>query len=284
MNSDDRFIRQLESYLDDYEGATTLPERVRAEVRAALPRTKQTGVVAGPVRYLSMTMNKIGPVALAAVAGLLAIAAGIYLFGGRDVGDPTATPSTSPSTPASAAESAPPSDRADMCSQTTVRATGTAGVTHEFAWCSARTSGENVPISFTMDVPPEWDYEWYGDVESLWLRPEGGGAILFAVHPDQPVDELLEDVRGRDGYTVSNAVDVNLDGAAGVAFDVTLAEGASAGDTEPLFETPQQPWLLSDGVQRVWIVDHDGETIMIAAGEQLVEDVQAALSTLAWGD
>jgi hypothetical protein len=274
MNSDDRFIQQLESYLDDYEGATILPERVRDEVRAALPRTKQTGAASGPVRYLSMTMNKFGPVALAAAAGLLAIAVGIYLFGGRNVGDTTPSPSMSA-----------PSAAAVPCSETTVTPTG-AGTTHEVFWCSARSSGENVPVAFTMEIPSELvDLSFYGDVESLWIRPERGGAILFAIDPERSVDELLADIQARDGYALSNEADATIDGAQGVVFDVTLAEGASSGTIEPLFETPSQPWLLSAGsVHRVWIVDHDGETFMIATGETLADAIGEALGTLTWSD
>jgi hypothetical protein len=285
MNSDDRFIQQLESYLDDFEGATPLPERVRDGVRAALPRTKQTGAARGPVRYLSMTLSKVGPVALAAAAGLLAIAAGVYLLNGRNVGQPTETPSSPSSAPASVSESADPSTDSIACSESTIRATGVAGTTKEVAWCSARSSGENVPVSFTMEMPSEWHDQYVGDVDSLWLRPLGGGAILFAVYPDESVDELLADVRARDGYALSNEGTTAVGGAGGVVFDVTLAEGASSGSTEPLFETPAQPWLLSAGaLHRVWIVDHDGETYLIATGEQLADAVAEALGTFAWAE
>lgn len=268
MNSDERFIQQIESYLDDHEGATILPERVRDEVRAALPRTKQTGAASGPVRYLSMAMTKFAPVALAAAAGLLAIAVGIYLFGGRDVGTIGPTPSPSPSAAAT-------------CTQSSLAASDGRLVVD---WCSLRSEGASVPVAFSMDGPPSWIDEYYSDPDALWLRPPGGGAILFAVHPGRTVDEVLEDVRGRDGYAVSNEADVDLDGATGVSFDLTLAEGASAGDTEPLFSTSQQSWALSEGAQRVWIVDRDGETLIIAAGEQLVDAVTESLSTLTWGD
>lgn len=283
MNTDDRFIRQLESYLDDYEGATPLPERVREAVRAALPRTKQTGAARGPVRYLSMTLNKVGPVALAAAAGLLAIAVGVYLFGGRNVGSPDATPSSAPSAAASSAASSSPSAGV-ACSETDARVTGSSVTTLEIDWCSARAGGVNVPIPITIEAPPGWIDQVYGDVESLWLRPAGGGAILFAVLPTSfSVDELVDDMRGREGYVLSNEAPVEVGGAEGVVFDVTLAEGARA--AEPLFETPQQPWLLTPGnVHRVWILDRDGEVTLIATGEQHADELAEALTTLTWGD
>jgi hypothetical protein len=285
MNTDDRFIRQLESYLDDYEGATPLPERVRDAVRAALPQTKQTGAARGPVRYLSMTLNKVGPVALAAAAGLLAIVAGIYLFGGRGVGGPDATPSSVPSATESSADSSSPSAGVG-CAETETRVTGSSVTTLEIDWCSARAGGENIPIPFTMAAPPAWLDQVYGEVDSLWLRPAGGGAILFAVLPtSSSVDELVSDIRGREGYALANEATADVDGAEGVVFDLTLAEGASSGTTEPLFRTPTQPWLLSAGnVHRVWIVDRNGEITMIATGEQHADALAEALTTLTWGD
>ena len=41
MTSDDRFIGQLEVYLDRFDGETPLPDQVRAEIYVALPRTRQ---------------------------------------------------------------------------------------------------------------------------------------------------------------------------------------------------------------------------------------------------
>ena len=282
MNTDDRFIKQLESYLDDYEGATPLPEHVRDTVRASLPRTKQTGAARGPVRYLSMTLNKVGPVALAAAAGLLAIVAGLYLFGGPNIGGPDATPSSAPSVTASAADSSSPSAGVG-CAETETRVTGT---TLEIDWCSARAGGENVPVPFTIEGPPQWLDQVYGDVESIWLRPAGGGAILIAVFPTSfSVDELVRDMHERAGYVFSNESAVEVGGAEGVVFDLTLAEGASSGTTEPLFRTPSQPWLLTAGnVHRVWIVDRDGEVTLIATGEQHADALTQALTTLTWGE
>ena len=41
MTHNDEFIGQLESYLDEYEGSTPLPEDVRDAIRAELPLTRQ---------------------------------------------------------------------------------------------------------------------------------------------------------------------------------------------------------------------------------------------------
>jgi hypothetical protein len=216
-------------------------------------------------------MTKYGPVALAAAAAVLAIAVGLYLFGGRNVGDMTPTPTPSPTASAAA-----------TCTQTTM--TPSAGRL-DIAWCSNRTDAPSVPIAFSMDAQPTWDDQFYRDPEpALWLFPTGGGGILVAVDPDRTVDELMADINGREGYEISNEADLDLDGASGVMFDLTLADGASAGSTEPLVETSQQSWVLSDGSHRVWIVDHDGETVLFVAGEELVDAVTESLSTLTWGD
>ncbi len=106
MTHDD-FIKRLEGYLDAYEGVSPLPDAIRAQVRAALPSTKQSGP-SGPMRFEPMTTHlpaaaRYGLVAAAVVAAI-AIGAGFLLRGNVGDDDPTPTPSTSavPSATASA--------------------------------------------------------------------------------------------------------------------------------------------------------------------------------------
>lgn len=73
MTRHDDFTRQLEAYLDEYEGTTPLPTHVRQAVRAKLPRTKQVGPPSGwPTRYMTMTMNIPGPARFAILAAVVA--------------------------------------------------------------------------------------------------------------------------------------------------------------------------------------------------------------------
>jgi hypothetical protein len=103
MTHEKDFIGQLESYLDEYEGATPLPEAVRDAIRADLPTTKQIGPLSGPMRYPSMsTMPMAARFGLAAaVLVAAAVLAATILYRGENVGgqgadDGTSSPTASP--------------------------------------------------------------------------------------------------------------------------------------------------------------------------------------------
>ncbi|HXF82095.1 MAG TPA: hypothetical protein VNN19_05025 [bacterium] len=103
MIRDDDFTKQLETYLDEYEGMTPLPDDIRDSVRAAIPHTKQAAPDTGPSRYLRMTLN-VPPVArygLAAAAVIAAVLVGASMFAGGlfDTlgGGPSRQPGASPS-------------------------------------------------------------------------------------------------------------------------------------------------------------------------------------------
>ena len=57
MNGTDDFIGRLEAYLDDFDGATPLPDHVRDAIHAELPGTRQVHTDAGPRRWLTMLSN-----------------------------------------------------------------------------------------------------------------------------------------------------------------------------------------------------------------------------------
>lgn len=282
MTNDDRFLQALHHYLDDFEGPTPLPETVRSTVRAELPRTKQIGPGFGPMRYLTMTMNKAAPMALVAAAAILAIAVGTFLFTRQDVG----TDEPSPSVPAASiaapleTESAAPSSSEVACTSSTARMAD--AETLEVLWCPIR-DGEPVQLSFTMQAATEWIDQWYGAFESLWLRPASGGAIAFVLDDDQSVDQLSAEIQGRDGYVVADEAATSVGGSDGVVFDVSLEPGTDTTDALPLFETTELDWnLQEDEPTRVWVIDHDGQTMLIATRQPLADAVGASLDTLEW--
>ena len=70
MTHNDEFIGQLESYLDEYEGNTPLPEAIRDAIRAELPSTQQRPAW-WPARTFS-AMNNMAKLGLAAAAVVVA--------------------------------------------------------------------------------------------------------------------------------------------------------------------------------------------------------------------
>ena len=96
MTREDEFIGHVEQYLDDYEGVTPLPDSVRDALRAEIPKTKQTGSLRGPMRFVNMTMSLPAPAryGIAAVAIVAAAVLGAVFYQGLNVGttDPSPTP------------------------------------------------------------------------------------------------------------------------------------------------------------------------------------------------
>lgn len=281
MTRDARFIKQIESYLDEYEGVTTLPERVRSAIRAELPKTKQAGALRGPARYLTVFSTRTAQVALGVAAAALIVAVGAFLYSGRDVGGPDdGTPSpTTDIVPSASASSAA------ACEATTAGASGLGALTLQVVWC-AYGVGEPGQVSFTMEeANPLWADQFFPGQGTLWLRPAGGGAITLAIHENQSTDDVLADLSGRDGYAVANEAPVTLGGAAGVTFDLSLAEGTASSDAPPLIADADQTWRLQEGTfTRVWLVDLEGDTVMFAAGEGLAEAFGEALATIQWAE
>ena len=103
MTRNDDFIGQLESYLDEYEGSTPLPEDVRDAIRAELPSTRQRPPW-WPARRFPQ-MNNMAKLAIAAAAVVVAALLGFNYFAARNVGSPglgaspTPTPTTAPPSP-----------------------------------------------------------------------------------------------------------------------------------------------------------------------------------------
>ena len=278
MTRDAQFIQQLESYLDEYEGPTTLPQHVRESVRVELPKTKQAGRLRGPARYLSMFSTRTAQVALGLAAAALIVAVGAFLYSGRNVGTDDATPSPTIDTAPSASAAS-----ADVCEATTAGASGLGGRTLEVVWC-AYGPGESRQVAFTLQAPGSWaDFYVPGD-RTLWMRPAEGGAITLALREGESVDDVAADVTSRDGYAATEASAVSLGGREGVVLDLSLEEGAASGDVDPLIADDDQDWRLQEGTfTRLWIIALDGDTLMIAAGEDLADAVGDALSTIEWG-
>jgi hypothetical protein len=98
MTHDD-FNGRLESYLDEYEGVTPLPDAVRDAVRAKLPSIKQGGLPRGPQRIARMTLQlpTYARYGVAAAVVVAAVAIGAMVIGPDSTGAPGASDSAAPS-------------------------------------------------------------------------------------------------------------------------------------------------------------------------------------------
>jgi len=262
MTRDDDFIGQLEGYLDEYEGLTPLPEGIRDAVRAQLPKTRQIGLLSGPMRYVDM-MSKPIQFAIAAAAVVLAVVIGISFLSGPNVGnDPGPTASaTSTRTPDGSPRSLPlfegPLD------------------------AGTYSLGTSFPVGLTFEVPEGWRSCSEGAVDQCVYR-EGETAIGVSflivdnvvADPCGPINQLLDPpvgpsvddlvaaISNLDGFEATAATEVTVDGFQGMQFTVTAPEIEGCGAT----------WVVADRtngvgpaeVNEMRILDVDGVRVVIS--------------------
>jgi hypothetical protein len=169
MTHSDDFIGLLEDYLDSFDGATPLPDRVRDAIRAELPSARQVRPRPGLERVLSMLSNASAGAKLGLGAATIVIAAlvgGAYLNNSAGVvgTEPTWTPAVTPT--ATAAATAAPSQAALPPSLTETQSIACAPADRgrscilpgHYQLGGAR---RDWPAAVTLDVPLGF-FEWSG--------------------------------------------------------------------------------------------------------------------------
>jgi hypothetical protein len=213
MTRDD-FIAHLESYLDEYEGSTPLPEHVRMSVRGQLPQINQEPVW-WPARRLSTMSSAMGiGVAVAAVLAIAVVA--LSFVAGERVGGPATEETTpSPTTPAM-----------ELPSRVVTVQPGRYSLRSTF------------PAEVTFEVPEGWQACVFSAFEQgvCAPTPDAGGVTLLAaenVVVDPCNTRLLEPPAGRSveaflsavanlrGFSVTEPVDVRRGNVAGQQMIVT---------------------------------------------------------------
>ncbi len=179
MTSDDEFRRQLDDYLEAYQGETPLPDRVRDAVAAGLPGTRQVHAGAGRWKGPTMSPNNanIPRWGLVAAGFVVAVGLGAAIVlpgsgsgGGAAVASPTLAPSPAPT--------AAPSPSEGSALRTLE------GAPHESCQVK-RTVACIIPGTYlfgavapggTIDVPAGW-WEW---------DPGAGSVGVLVEHADAP--------------------------------------------------------------------------------------------------
>lgn len=272
MSHDDHFIGHLETYLETFDGATPLPDRVRDAIRAELPSARQVQPRTGLMRVFTMLSNT-SAVARAGLAAAVVVAmvlgAAVLNANRRDGGvgnaatpTPTATatiaaslaPSSSPSQAAAALltlKAAPfaPCDATDTAAATCV-APGTYQLNN---WPGPNTW----PVTVSVNVPAGWfDWDAAPGVDALLVGPDASGwGVLFSTVGDvsrDPCDaskglipaaqvdtpqKLVAAMGAWPRFKATAPQSVTVDGHRGLKLQVTSTGANSCSATGSLWHT-----------------------------------------------
>jgi hypothetical protein len=274
MTREDDFIGQLQGYLDDYEGLTPLPDATRDAIRAQLPRTRQIGSLAGPMRYLSMTMSIPAPAryGLAAAVVITAAVLGGALFagGGNNPGGPGPTASPTP-TPISTPEPTP-----ELLEPGAIEPAE--DPVNSFRNLQAGTYHFDLPMRITFTVPAGWGQWAYTSKRSQFklIGPKDGELSFEIVENvsadpctgellDPPVgpsvDDLVTALSALEGFDVSPVTNVTIDGYRGK--QLTLTSPASGCDMRTWATSFRQNGVGLGEANHVRILDVDGVRLLI---------------------
>ena len=179
MNRDDDFIGRLEDYLEDFDGVTPLPVRVRDAIHAELPRTRQARPGRGLGRMLTMISRVSTPArwGLAAAAVLAAIVLGAaFMTYGR--GSPTVGAAPASPSPAASPTSRPTERPPTTLNDAPLEACFPSGPPDCLVAGTYQLSSLNDwPLQIGLTVPAGW---------FQWNPARGFEGVLVDSGPDAP--------------------------------------------------------------------------------------------------
>jgi hypothetical protein len=291
MNRDDEFIRQLEDYLDEFEGVTPLPDVVRRSLRLELPSVNQIN----PGARFKRTVAMLTPVRFAAAAVGVAIIAfvGLRLLPSSGLsGGPSGS-----ATPSRSVSATPPSSA--------VPSLGVNPGSADYTIGRHSLTVDGISFSFAIEKAG-WEPHRTLLISKSLTGPQGAEAVVYwAAYPDgseadpcadlanqpngAPVADLADAVAsapGTDLYT--GPVDVTIGGHAAKYVALTVREDSGC---DPGFfykwkaQTGGAMWTetsVGDTIM-VWIVDVGGtrffivaETAAVASGSRPLTSTERA--------
>jgi len=266
MSTENDVARSLRSWLREnrHEDANRILDLVLDQ----LPATPQRR--AGWLARRSPIMNNTMRIAIAATVVLVVAFVGYQVISGPSVGDQS--PSPSASTAPSAAQSAAPSELPFGADQPLGPGTYTLG---------------GFPVGITFEVPAGWVSCSSGPTEQGACKDstdtEPGSGVVFLIvgnvvadpctttELDPPVGPSVEDlvtaISNLEGFEVTLATDLTVDGFSGMQFTVTAPEDA---------ECSLSSWTTDTGANGVGpgeinvmrILDVDGVRVVISGAYQ----------------
>lgn len=315
MSDNDRFIGQLEDYLDAYDGDPPIPAHVRDAIRAALPGTRQVRSGRGPWRVITMFSNLSTPVRGGLVAATLvvvvALGATVVANSPGTGGAPAPSAALSASPSASPARSPEPSPSAGTTGPTPISMAKPAPCAEggEGNGCIAAgtyaLNGTTIPGQVVMTIPAGWfSYEPAAGAMALLVdsgpdAPGGSGwgpmlagiseirrdpcdpdAGVFADDEIDTPEEVAAAMATWPGFAVTEPVAITLAGAPGVQVDVSATGDLGACVDPATWSTDIGMWIDAYPMADPDAAARQPATFRIldVGGELLVVRTQATLA------
>ena len=257
MTRNDDFIATLEDYLNVFDGATPLPERVSDAVHAALPRTRQVHARPGPLRIFPMFPNVTARSGLAAAALVVAVVGlgAVVLSNNRNeaVGGPA--PIASP-TPTPAASASPLVLLHNAPLETCPETTGECFVPGRYAFGAGWPGEMSIAVpegwfdygpgggstSFLVDRSPALDGSGWGilmsKVGTVSRDPCDPGAGTYSAPLVDTPGQLAAAMADWPGFEVTSPETITIAGRAGVQVEISSTLKTADCPTSVLWTTP----------------------------------------------
>ena len=268
MTHNDDFIGTLEDYLETFDGATPLPERVSDSVHAALPRTRQVHHRPGPLRAFTMLPDVSPRLGLAAAALVVAaVGLGAVVLNNNSsngIGAPTPvtneshTPAPSPTAQAlNSLDNAPREACSDVMPDCIEPGTYTLGsgwpstisFTVPAGWYSPDPAPgiESLLVDRSPDAPGSsgWGV-WFFMVDTVSHDPCDPDAGLFPAADFETAEELAAAITSWPGFDVTPPEAITIDGLSGIRVRVTSTKGAEECPASVL-------WMTTNGAQKTQV-------------------------------
>jgi hypothetical protein len=271
MIGNDRFIDQLEDYLDAFDGVTPLPDRVREAVHAAVPDTRQVRDWPGPLRSLTPASRILDPARWGVVAAaiVLTVVASTLILGNRAPGVATmASPGTTPELTLAPSRSAAVGE--PLSPGTPLDKAGYGGCGRGGRPISCIVPGiyalpsHVVRANVTLAVPYGW-FEWdpgpglegllvdrgldaaggsgwgvvFASVGIVSRDPCDSSAGTFPVVQTSSVDGLTAAMASWPGFEAGEPRPIKIGGAQGRVIALTSSETAATCPLAVMWKTPQ---------------------------------------------
>lgn len=184
-----------------------------------------------------------------------------------------------------------------------IESTTTSPATSTTSMATTTTAAEPVEVELafivplTFAIPPDWQASVQAESHAVAIQAPPGAAAFANEGSDKTVESWVDEITGQANLVTTEPEATEVGGAPGLSFDARTVANASEGQIcdgatcVAITSIPGQfEWYVMKGYpNRIWIVDVDGTTVLIAAEaseatfDAFVAEFEETLATIQWG-